>query len=68
MLFDEDVPNSAPRKGMVGIDRTAVGRSAGRSGAGAALKVVFENAYRVRMNCGSDGRRMKMFGVDCVRN
>lgn len=43
-MFDEDVPKSAPRKGIVGIDRMAVGRSPDRKGAGAALKVVFEKA------------------------
>lgn len=58
MLLAAEVPNNAPRKGIVGIDRIAVGRSAGRKGAGAALNVVFERAYSVRITCGMEGRRM----------
>jgi len=44
MLLEDEELNNAPRNGIVGIDRTAVGRRAGRQGAGAALNVVFENA------------------------
>lgn len=44
MLRDADVPNRAPRKGMGMEDRRVVGRIAGRRDAGAALKVVLENA------------------------
>lgn len=45
MLFDEEEdPNKAPKKGIVGIERIAVGRSAGRRGAGATLNVVLEKA------------------------
>lgn len=63
MSFELEDEKRAPRKGIVGIERIAVGRSAGRKGAGAALNVVFEKAYSVRMSCGNEGRRMKSFSA-----
>jgi len=57
---DED-ENRAPRKGIVGIDLRAIGRSdAGRRDAacGVARKVALEKAKSVRTTDGKDGRRM----------
>lgn len=65
LLEDEDEdPNKAPRNGIVGIDLSATGRRAGRSGdAGNVLRVALEKALNVRTRKGNEGRRMEIFIV-----
>jgi len=53
-------PNNAPRKGIC-IDFWIKGRGGEDRARGAvARKVVLENAKRVRMTVGKDGRRMRL--------
>lgn len=64
MLSAIFVPNSAPRKGILGIDRVSVARCGElkmpRVGF-AVRKVLFEKAWKVRMSIGKDGKRIKRY-------
>ena len=65
ILFD--VPNNAPRQG-IGIDWVKFARGGMRYSREAlkagvdARKVVFANAWNVRMKVGMEGKRIKMDG------